>query len=177
MFKVILKKIYILLKNDLQKGKKVLFSGTLCQVKAISNYVMNSKISSENLYLIDFICHDVPSPKIWSSYLNYISKNKNLLEINFRNKSSAGWHDYFYAKYEDNSQLKQSHEIHLYMRIFLSNKNIRPVCYECQFKDEQCYSDITLGDAWKVEKEKPKWADYKGISVFIVRSTKGEKLL
>ena len=48
---------------------------------------------------------------------------------------------------------------------------------EKAFKDEKYYSDITLGDAWKVEKEKSDWADDKGTSIFIVRSVKGELLL
>ena len=173
-----MKDIYVPLKNDLQAGKTVMFSGTPCQVKAILNYIINNRLSLEKLYLVDFICHGVPSPGVWNSYLRYISNNKKISEINFRNKSNAGWHDfYFHAKYEDNSQLNESHELNSYMRSFLSDKNIRPACYECQFKDEKYYSDITLGDAWKIEKEKPTWADDKGTSLFIVRSTKGNQLL
>ena len=38
-------------------------------------------------------------------------------------------------------------------------------------------SDLTLADAWKIEKEYEPWADDKGTSLFIVRSHKGENLL
>lgn len=173
-----MKNVYISLKDDLEQGKIVLFSGTPCQVKAVLNYIINNKMSVENLYLIDFVCHGVPSPKVWKSYLNRISRNKIISEINFRDKNNSGWHDYyFWVKYKDNSQLNESHELNSYMRTFLDDKNIRPSCYECQFKDEKYYSDITLGDAWKVEKEKSDWADDKGTSMFIVRSVKGELLL
>lgn len=173
-----MKNVYISLKDDLEQGKIVLFSGTPCQVKAVLNYIINNKMSVENLYLIDFVCHGVPSPKVWKSYLNRISRNKIISEINFRDKNNSGWHDfYFQVKYKDNSQLNESHELNSYMRTFLDDKNIRPSCYECQFKDEKYYSDITLGDAWKVEKEKSDWADDKGTSMFIVRSVKGELLL
>jgi hypothetical protein len=34
-----------------------------------------------------------------------------------------------------------------------------------------------LGDAWKIEKEVPEWADDKGTSLFVIRSAKGRKLL
>ena len=63
------------------------------------------------------------------------------------------------------------------MRGFLSDKNIRPSCYQCSFKGKKYLSDITLGDAWKIEKDKPEWADDKGTSLFIVRTEKGQKLL
>ena len=63
------------------------------------------------------------------------------------------------------------------MRTFLSDKNIRPSCYNCFIKPDNYQSDITLGDAWKIEKEKPEWADDKGTSVIITRTNKGEDYL
>lgn len=63
------------------------------------------------------------------------------------------------------------------MQTFLSNINLRLSCYFCKFKKENYAADLTLGDAWKIEKVKPEWADDRGTSLFIVRSRKGYELL
>lgn len=172
-----LKCIFDALVADLKSGRPVLFSGSPCQVAAI-NQLAESLALKEKLYTVDFICHGVPSPGVWKSYLDYISEGSEVHEVNFRDKSHAGWHDYYlHIKYGDNSQLSESHELNTYMRLFLSDRNIRPACYYCNFKSGNYMSDLTLADAWKIEKEYEPWADDKGTSLFIVRSHKGENLL
>ena len=172
-----LEKVYTKVEEELTKGKIVLFSGTPCQIAAVKNFVLNKTLPIENLYLIDFICHGVPSPALWKSYIEYEKKDGEIAKVNFRDKSH-GWHDYyFHILYKNNKQKGKSHELNAYMRTFLSDKNLRPSCYECIYKDEFYSSDITLGDAWKVEKDKPEWADDKGTSLFVVRSPKGKRLL
>lgn len=162
---------------DLKQGKQVLFSGTPCQTAAVCKLAETIK-SEANLYTVDFICHGVPSPAIWKSYLEYVSCGKKVHEVNFRDKSHGGWHDYYlHIKYGDNSQLNESHEINPYMQLFLSDKNIRSSCYYCNFKADGYMSDLTLADAWKIEKEYQPWADDKGTSVFFVRSNKGRDLI
>ena len=162
---------------DLRLGKLVLVVGTPCQAAAIAKRAEQIG-ARDNLYLIDFICHGVPSPGVWQSYLQYIVGDSQVHEVNFRDKSHAGWHDYYlHIQYGDNSHLDESHELNAYMRSFLSDQNLRLACYNCCFKGENYASDITLGDAWKIEKDKPEWADDKGTSLIIVRSPKGERLL
>jgi coenzyme F420-reducing hydrogenase beta subunit len=163
--------------EDLKSGKTVLFAGTPCQVAAAYNTAMQKKLT-DNLVLVDFICHGVPSPAIWKSYLEFICKKDISIEsVNFRNKSH-GWHDYhLYIRYNNKSCLRQSHELNAYMRSFLSDQNLRPSCYSCNYKKDNYAADITLGDAWKVEKDYPIWADNKGTSLIIVRRTKGKELL
>ena len=52
----------------MKKGRKVIFSGTPCQVQAALN--LNEELR-ENLYLIDVVCHGVPSPGIFEDYKKY----------------------------------------------------------------------------------------------------------
>ena len=168
---------YSMVAEDLKKSRTVLFSGTPCQVSGLKKLLKNKNISTEMLVTVDFICHGVPSPKVWESYVEYLSNKGDIEKVNFRYKS-RGWHDfYLHIQYKDNTTQSVSHELDPYMRAFLSDKNIRPSCYQCVFKNENYFSDITLGDAWKVEKDKPEWADDKGTSLFIVRTEKGQKLL
>lgn len=50
----------------LKLGKKVLFSGTPCQISALYLFLRKDY---ENLYTMDFVCHGVPSPGIFKWYL------------------------------------------------------------------------------------------------------------
>ena len=171
-----LQDIYAPLLDDLATGKDVLFSGTPCQVAAVYALAKRKKLL-DKLYLIDFICHGVPSPGLWQSYLRTIFGNLQIRSINFRDKQRAGWHDFhFRVKYGKRGDLNESHERNAYMCSFLSDKNLRQSCYNCRYKANAYISDITLGDAWKVEKDYPQWADDKGTSLFIIRSEKGAQL-
>lgn len=174
-----MKNVYGNLKADLTVGRKVLFCGTPCQCDAVYRFIREQKIPSDTLYLVDFICHGVPSPLVFHSYVEYLKKSGEIEFVDFRDKSHGGWHDYYlYKYYKDNSHNGGvSHELDPYMRTFLADNNLRPSCYECLHKDIYYSSDITLGDAWKVEKDKPEWADDKGTSLFIIRSEKGREML
>lgn len=77
--------IYHLVRQDLNSGRRVLFSGTPCQVGALKNYIGNA---DDNLICVDIMCHGVPSPAFFSDYrksleIQYGSKMKKL---NFRYK-------------------------------------------------------------------------------------------
>ena len=50
----------------LESGKKVLFTGTPCQIAGLKSYL---KKDYENLVAVDVICHGVPSPGVFRRYL------------------------------------------------------------------------------------------------------------
>ena len=58
---------YKYVKKDLESGKKVLFIATPCQIAGLRNYLINKY---ENLFLIDIICHGVPSQKVLFDDIN-----------------------------------------------------------------------------------------------------------
>lgn len=53
-------------KKFLDSGRKVLFTGTPCQIAGLRFFL---KKEYENLLTVDFICHGVPSPGVFRSYL------------------------------------------------------------------------------------------------------------
>ena len=57
--------VYNHLKELLEAGRKVLFSGTPCQVAGVYQFLGRDY---ENLITIDLICHGVSSPKALSQY-------------------------------------------------------------------------------------------------------------
>lgn len=160
------KKVSIFLKE----GKKVLFTGTPCQIEGLYSYLGKDY---DNLYTQDIICHGCPSPKVWRKYLN--SFKEKVTNVNMRNKDN-GWNDFSMKIDFENKSFNLSHNIDKYMYFFLSNFSLRESCYNCSFKNKYRKSDITLADFWGIDNIKPKLNDDKGISLVLVNSKKGKEL-
>ena len=62
-------------KEFLQTGRKVLFSGTPCQIGGLKSYLGKDY---DELLTVDLICHGTPSPLIWRQYLHEIGQKKLL---------------------------------------------------------------------------------------------------
>ena len=78
-------------KRFLKEGRKVLFSGTPCQIAGLHHFLGKEY---PNLTTVDVICHGVPSPKVWRKYLHeLVGTSSEILNINFRDKS-YGWSNY-----------------------------------------------------------------------------------
>lgn len=171
-----MKNIFANVKEFLENGKMVLFSGTSCQISGLKKYLGKEY---DNLYTVDVLCHGVPSPKVWEQYLmekekEYKSKVK---QINFRYKVT-GWKRYSVRfVFENGNEYVKRAGHDPYMQIFLSNIALRPSCHDCRFKALNRDSDITIGDAWGVDDYLPQMDDDKGTSIIITHSDKGELLL
>lgn len=50
----------------LKQGRKVLFSGTPCQIAGLRKFLRKEY---DNLLAVDVVCHGVPSPLVWRKYL------------------------------------------------------------------------------------------------------------
>lgn len=71
-------------KEDVEAGHQVVFCGTPCQVAGLKNYLGKDY---QNILLIDLVCHGVPSPKLWRTYVEYLEQKYGKLEhANFRSK-------------------------------------------------------------------------------------------
>ena len=57
---------YMEAKKELDSGKKVLFSGTPCQIAGLYGYLRKEY---ENLCTVDVICHGVPSARMFDDFL------------------------------------------------------------------------------------------------------------
>lgn len=154
---------YKQIKIDLLNCKRVLFTGTACQVNGLKTFLQKEY---PNLTTIDVICHGVPSPVVWRKYIE--GKNVNL--VNFRAKD-FGWTKYGMKLNEEFIPNNQNR----YMQLYLTNLALRPSCFECVSKNNK-NSDITLGDFWGIDNVLPELYDDKGTSIFIARTAKGQDL-
>ncbi len=75
-----LKNTYMMVKDDLQNNKVVLFSGTPCHVAGLKAYLSN--IDCQNLYTIDILCNSVCSPLILNKYIQLLYKFLENLQKN-----------------------------------------------------------------------------------------------
>lgn len=178
--------IYKEIKECLKENKKVLFSGTPCQVAAIKQFTNNP----DNLFTIDIICHGVPSNELFNNYINYINK-KNNIEINdfkFRVKDKGWGLYYYYYNYYDNKKKKFFESTKpafksSYYQLFLDSYTYRENCYRCPYANDKRTGDITIGDYWGIDIEHPELINEriinpeKGVSCIVVNSIKGKKLL
>lgn len=162
-------------KKDLETGRKVLFTGTPCQVEGLKSYLIKDY---DNLYTQDFICHGVPSKNIWEKYLEYRKKQdkEEPKNISFRNKENKGWNEYQLVFKYSNFNKYIDHIDDLFMKAFLSDIALRDSCYKCQFKKKHRISDITLADFWGINNVVPEMNDEKGTSLILINSEKGEKI-
>lgn len=168
--------VYKQVEKRLVRGEKVLFSGTPCQVAGLKSYL---KTSYENLFCVDIICHGVPSPSVWETYLKQKSCGSLPQMINFRCKDS-GWSRYqysLYMEYKDGTVFCQKNSENLFLQGMVKNLFLRPSCSSCSFKGFQHLGDITLGDFWGIWNLDEEFDDNKGVSAVLVNTAKGMNLL
>lgn len=163
---------YLSVKRDLQDGRKVLFTGTPCQVNAL-NFFLGKKW--DNLVTIDIICHGVPSEKIWQDYVNFVEETtgKTVERVDFRNKYKYGWAAHLETFYfTDGTNADGA----FFKDAFFSHEIIRPACFHCKFKNMNRVSDFTIGDAWGIDEANPAYNDDNGVSLLLVNTQKAEDL-
>lgn len=163
---------YIEVKKYLESGRSVLYTGTPCQIAGLTAYLGRNY---ENLYTQDIICHGVPSQKMWNKYINEEIQFKKITSVSFRNKK-YGWKNGTMTISGDEKEVNIKSSQSPYMRGFADNLFLRKSCYNCCFKGDNYYSDITLGDFWGIQNVLPEYDDNKGTSVIIVHTKKGMDL-
>ena len=161
--------VYSKVKSYLDINRTVLFSGTPCQCAALRSFIGEN----DKLFLVDIICHGVPSPALWEKYIEECFND--VRSVSFRHKK-RGWEEYSMNIESERGSYCRSFFDDPYMRTFLTNVALRPSCYSCQWKGENYFSDITVGDFWGIEKVCPKMYNDLGTSAVIVRSEKGKAL-
>lgn len=159
--------------KDAQNGP-VLFSGTACQVDAIHAYFREKHGCTENLYTMDIICHGVPSPKMFMEYIAYLEHKKGgkITSFDFRDKN-FGW-DSHTETYSVGNKTEHST---LYRKLFNEQIILRPSCHNCYYASLDRVSDLTIADAWNIQKVYPEIDYKKGVSLCIASTEKGKQLL
>lgn len=161
-------------KQYLDMGKMVLFSGTPCQIAGLQTYL---GALYDNLITVDFICHGVPSPLVWSRYIAKMCSGRDIRAISFRDKRIS-WEEYtFSVRFQDGTFYSCGRDKDLYLKGFLADLYLRPSCYSCLYKTFHRSSDFTMADFWGIDDILPNRNDHKGISLVFVQNPDREYML
>lgn len=161
------------IKKLLNANKLVCFISTPCQVNGLLSYLGKDY---ENLLTIDFICHGVPSNKLFKKYLFDVSKhyNQEVKSIDFRTKKN-GWATQMEIILK-NQALIETPQKNPFLKFFLTNYALRLSCFKCKYRKIPQPADITIADFWHIKQEEVNFPIANGCSKIILNTLKGEKI-
>jgi coenzyme F420-reducing hydrogenase beta subunit len=163
-------------KNFLSNGRKVLFSGTPCQIAGLYAFLGND---DDRLLTCDLVCHGVPSPKVFRAYLAQLERHHkaSVKTVSFRDKDT-GWKKFSLSlSFENGREYRRTLIKDPFMVGFLKDIYLRPSCHQCKFSRIPRIADISLGDFWGVDRHHPEWDDDKGTSLVLIQTEKGKEAM
>ncbi len=160
--------------QDLNIGKLVVFSGTLCQISALRAFLGKEY---DNLLCVDIVCHGVPSGKVIEEYVKWQCQGNECIHVDYRDKNNYDWEKHFVTlKYKDGAKGEVlSTSSNVFSNLYYGHCMLRPSCYKCPYKSVERSSDITIADYWGIDEFAPGFNDHRGVSLIIIDSEKGEK--
>ncbi len=163
----------------LGEGRKVLFTGTPCQIAGLNSYLGKTY---ENLLTVDCACHGVPSPGLWEKYVKALEAEAGgkMKGVRFRDKSRSWMHYDFTCIFDlggKELEVRKPYVRDPYMALFVQDMSLRPSCYKCPARNGRSGSDLTLADLWNVAETAPEMNDDKGVSAVLVNTEKGRRAL
>lgn len=164
------------IREDVRSGRKVLFVGTPCQVAAVKAMF---KTVPEGLYLVDLICHGVPSLSMLQKYVSghlHIDP-QTVSDVSFRGPEGfvmriLGTDGSVLYGHEPLSGLRTED---LYYSLFMDGFTYRDSCYRCPYARTERVSDITIGDFWGLGDDVPDHPH--GVSLLLPVTRKGMEML
>lgn len=174
---------YRQVKVFLKEGKKVLFSGTPCQIAGLRAYL--GKTKTENLLTVEVICEGVPTPHFVRGYEAYMKKTHGagIQTLDYRYKDmrkvSGKWDfEVMYTALKNGKTFKKDRWFNPFWSIWLNHLMSRPSCYQCPFANTKRMADISLGDLWGVHLYCPElYGRNAGASLVVCNTEKGRQAL
>lgn len=183
--------------SQIKRNEKYVIVGTPCQIDSLRRYIKRFKIE-DNVILVDFFCHCVPSMWAWRGYLDMVRKKiGDITSASWRNKFEYGWHDSWQMNLDSkgNNEAKpldwhESYNLNIkgkkgiwlsrmsqgdiFYKLFLGDVAMNPACSkDCKYKYDQSSADIRLGDFWgKTYKD-----NQDGVSAVIAFTQKGLEIM
>lgn len=169
--------IYRDIRKLLLDGCEVFFLGTPCQVAGLRSFLGKEY---DNLFTVDLVCHGVPSPKLFSTYLESIGITSKLDYDNYYFRSQKN-SVYFTSSVKPSGESVRNipYNKHSYICAYLKGLLHRESCYNCHFTGTHRQGDCTLGDFWGILAGKIPFdgnTSGGGISMVMINTSKGEKI-
>jgi coenzyme F420-reducing hydrogenase beta subunit len=162
--------------SDLKKDKRVLFSGTPCQIAGLKQYLQVKRIDCEKLLTVDIFCHGVSPQYMFDQHIKeLIDKYGEINEYRFRCKE-AGWrgHNVKVSFKNGRSHLNDAVS-NGYAGLYFKSLLMRSSCKQCKYASIDRRGDFSIGDFWGIERVNSQFDDNEGCSCVMINSTKGMK--
>lgn len=163
---------YERVRHYLDRDRKVLFTGTPCQVDGLYRFLGEHP---EKLLTCDVLCRGVPSPGVWDNFVKSMAyiKQKTPRSVVFCQKQDKQRERHFRVLFEGGYVYDAPLTKCDYGRGFHKGIFMRPACHTCPYTCTDRVADLSLGiylglpkDFWPEEQD-------KGICLMLVNSVKG----
>lgn len=172
---------YLQAKMFLKEGKRVLFSGTPCQIAALKNHLGDLK-NSDNLLTIEVVCEGFPSPLLLRKYEQFLNQKKGITfdALDYRYKDGSRWDfqvmniAYTSPGKPTGGTIKHDRWFSPFWIFWAARLMSRPSCVVCPFRTPEREADITLGDLWGAQLYCPDlYGHNRGCSLAVCNTEKG----
>ena len=167
--------IYRRVKDDLDTGRNVLFTGTGCQIGGLYGFLGERPAS---LITCDMVCHSIPSLRLFKEYIRALesAERGKAIRIVYRDKSRGWKYNQIAIYFEDGRAIKEWCGSHAYHSSYLTGLISRPCCEGCRYQSLNRISDITLADFWKYQGKLCAENEEYGISLVVCSTEAGREL-
>lgn len=169
-------------KEQLDAGREVLFSGTPCQCEGLLGFLGKRY---PRLRVADVVCRAVVCRAAFSSYVQWLDRKGGppAEAVRFRDKERFGYRYSMMRAMEKDGDpatgelYRNGVESDPYLRAFFSNMCDRPSCYACAFKKRHRESDLTLWDFFDVYRLDRSFDDNRGVTRVLCHTEAGAALV
>ena len=163
---------YERVRHYLDRDRKVLFTGTPCQVDGLYRFLGEHP---DKLLTCDVLCRGVPSPGVWDNFVKSMAyiKQKKPWSVNFCQKQDKQRERHFRVLFEGGYVYDAPLTKCDYGRGFHKGIFMRPACHTCPYTCTDRVADLSLGIYWGLPKDFYPEEQDKGICLMLVNSVKG----
>lgn len=159
----------------LEHGEKVLFSGCPCQVAGLKGFL--GETDCENLITVDLVCHGAPSQKVFDKYIDDVYGKDNVKDFSFRTK------EYGYSCFNQIAHLKDGIDVPSnfssdpFEKVMHRSMALKEICGDCPFAEAPRQADFSMGDLFGAARFGDDCVDDMGTSTFLVNNDKAAEVM
>ena len=165
--------IYRSVKEDLEQGLTVLFTGVPCHVAGLYKYLGKEY---DNLITVDLLCGNSPSTEFFQQYIKEDCPS-NLIAYEFRTKDYGWCGDCITITTPDKKQIRHGTSKDLFQRAYHPHLMCPKHCERCNYSKYPRVGDFTIGDFWWIEQRDITIDARDGASSILLNNEKSTKIL
>lgn len=156
-------------------NEKAVVIGTPCQIASLHS-MLTIKGVRDDYFLVDLICHGVPSYNMWHKYLKYIihsmHSESKVSTVCFRKKISKKTNQNMNMEIVSSDKVVITPKVKdVYLKMFCLGNSYNLSCYNCNFRNYSS-ADLRIGDYWGEN-----FKEYPGTSMVIVMTKRGDNII